>query len=201
VTPSTQEKAAKRANGILSREVKRKRGKRGKETKRFLGAITCQGVLCLYETIQSQCKRIYELQECCGIAHYVLQELKEGILAAGYDIVSFPSPEDPERLAHLMVPELSLAFVTTMPNQPMEKRPYRRIRMESMAEKELLKTNRAKLRFAYRIANELDEDGIQELKGAKAFHDEMEAIYHPFVNFAGVNKVTKSLIEEIEQLT
>lgn len=200
LTPMTQEKAAKRANGILSREIKRKKGKRGKEKRRFLGGITCEGLLCFYETAQNQCKKIYELQDSCGIADQMLRELKEGILAAGYDIIAFPSPEDATRLEHLIVPELSLGFVTTMPNRALEKRPYRRIRMESMADKEILKRNRAKLRFAYRISAELMEDGIQELKQAKAFHDEMEAIYHPFVNFAGVNKMTKALIEEIEQL-
>jgi hypothetical protein len=200
LTSMAKEKAAKRANGILSREIKGKRGKRGKETKRFIGGITCQGLLCLYETVQTQCKRIYELQDSCAIANLLLQELKEGILAAGYDIILFPAPEDPSRLEHLIVPELSLGFVTTRPNQVLEKRPYRRIRMESMADKEVLKRNRAKLRFAYRIANELTEDGIKELKQAKAIHDEMEAIYHPFVNFSGVNKMTKALIEEIEEL-
>lgn len=200
LTSLTLDRVSKRAHGILSREIKRKKGKRGKEKRRFLGGFTCQGQLCFYETVQDQCKRIYELQDSCGIANHMIRELREGILAAGYDIILYPSPEDPERFAHLMVPELSLAFLTTMPNQPLEKRPYRRIRMESMPDKELLKRNRSKLRFAYRISNELIEDGILELKQAKLLHDELEAIYHPFVNFSGVNKMTKSLIEEIEQL-
>lgn len=201
LTPMMVEKVTKRADGILSREIKRKKGKRGKEVKRFLGGITCQGLLCFYKTLESQCKRIYELQENCGVAHLLLQRLKESALDAGYDVMSFPSPEDPARLEHMMIPELSLAFITTMPNRALEKRPYRRIRMESMIDKEIFRVNRAKLRFAHRVANELMEDGMEALRQAKSFHDEMEAIYHPYVNFAGVNRVTKALIEEIEQLT
>jgi len=200
VTPSTLLKIEKRANGILSREVKRKKGKQGKVTQRFLGSITCQGIFCLYETVQSQCKRIYELQENGGLAHYLLSNLKEGILNAGYDVIAYPSPEDPTRLEHLMVPELSLAFVTTMPHKTLEKRPFRRIRLESMVDKDLLKSNKPKLRFANRIANDLIEDGIHELEKAKAWHDDLEALYHPYVDFTAVNKISKKLIEEIAQL-
>lgn len=200
LTPAANAKLTKRANGILSREVKRKKESRGTVKKRFLGAVTCQGNLCLYETIQCQCKRVYELQDTCGLASKMLQELQEGIIKAGYDIIAFPSPEDPSRLDHIMIPELSLAFVTTLPRQALEKRPYRRIRIESMADKEVVKTNRAKLRFAYRVADELVEDGIRELKKAKEMHDEMEELYHSYVDFAGVNTVTNAIIEEILQL-
>ena len=99
-----------------------------------------------------------------------------------------------------MVPELSLAFVTTWSHESLEKRPYRRIRMETMADKESLKENRSKLRFANRIAGELMDDGIRELQKAKAIHDEMEETYRPFVDFAGADRITKALIEEISSL-
>lgn len=199
-SPTALAKVSKRAKGILSREIRRKKGQKASVKKHFLGAITCQGLLCLYESVRCQCKRIYEIQDHGGLAHELLRELKDGIVEAGYDVTAFLSPEDPTRLEHLMVPELSLAFVSTLPHEPLEKRPYRRVRMETMADKESLKENRSKLRFANRIAGELMEDGIRELQKAKAIHDEMEETYRPFVDFAGADRMTKALIEEILSL-
>lgn len=200
VTDGVLAKIAKRAKGILSRELKKKKGEVGTVTQRFLDAITCQGVLCLYESIYNQCKRIYEIQDYGGTSHELLRELKNGIVEAGYDVTVFPSPEDPSRLSHLMVPELKLAFISKKGHESLEKRPYRRVRMETMVDKEEMKANRAKLRFSNRIASELLADGIAELQKAKKYHDEMESAYHPFVDFEGVNRVTKDLIKEISAL-
>ncbi len=199
-TPEVLAKVSKRTKGILSREVKRKKGLRGQVTQRFLGAVTCQGQLCLYESVESQCKRIYELQDNGGLAHEMLRELLDGILTAGYDVTAFLSPEDPTRLDHLMVPELSLAFLSSTGQRSPSKRPYRRVRMETMADRELWKANRSKLRFANRIAGELTEDGIRELEQAKLLHDDMEALFHHAVDFGRVDAITQDLLKEIQNL-
>jgi hypothetical protein len=197
LTATAIAKAEKRADGILSRELRKKAAGRGREIRRFLGGITCEGELSLYETVHRQCKRVYELQESCGLAPVMLGRIREGALAAGYDLVICPSVEDPEKLAHVLVPELSLAFVTTVSGGALEKRPYRRVRMDSIADRELLKEHRSKLRFANRMADELIRDGIRELRSAKNLHDEMEALYHPHVDFKGVDKLTGEITREI----
>ncbi len=199
-TAGAAAKIKKRVQGILSREVKRKKGQRGRVARRFLGGLTCQGHICLYGTMEAQYKRIYELQDFSGLGGQMLAELLGGIQAAGYDVIAWLSPEDPTVLEHLSVPELSLAFVTTRGSHSLEKRPFRRIRLESMAEGELLKEGRTRLRFSNRMAAELQKDGIRELQQAKELHDALEAIYHPFVDFAGVNKLTRALAEEIGKL-
>lgn len=200
LTPGAVSKVEKRVQGILSREVKRRKGEDGNIIHRLLGGLTCQGKLFLLETVHEKAKRVYELQESCGLAPLMLRMLEEGIVRAGYDVISSPAAEDPTKLEHLLVPELSLAFVTTMPGARLEKRPFRRIRMDSMAEKEVLQAARSKLRFAGRIADGLLEDGIEKLRQAKQIHDEMEALYHPHVDFHGIDKLTKSLLAEIRAL-
>lgn len=201
LTATAIAKAEKRADGILSRELRKKAAGRGKEVRRFLGGITCEGELTLIDTVYTQCKRVYELQESCGLAPVMLSHIRERALAVGYDLVVCPSGEDPEKLAHILIPELSLAFVTTVGGAALEKRPYRRVRMDSIADRELLKEHRSKLRFASRMADELMKDGIRELRGAKAFHDQMEALYHPHVDFKGVDKLTGELTREILSLS
>ena len=200
LTEAVGAKLAKRAAGILSREVKKKSAERGRIQRRFLGGLSCQGELCCYETAQNICGRIYELQDVWGLAAEMLSVLQEGVLAAGYAVISCLAPETPEKIAHLLIPELSLGFVTTKPARPLKAPPYRRIRMRSMADEQLLKQHKGKLRFLRRVAEELRQEGIAQLRHGKEIHDEMEAVYRPFVNFKGADKLTRGLIEEIRQL-
>lgn len=191
------EKFQKRIQGILTRECKGKKGKRGTPIYRFLGGLTCQGRVTLWDTAFLQCKKVYELRDGgSGLADQALDQLSEGILQAGYDPVLCLSPEDPERLAHILVPQLSLAFVTGEPEAPSQ-RPYRRIHLESLIQREAWKIHRNELRFAWRIADELTEDGLRELRHAKALHDEMEAVYHPHVDFSIVDQMVDQLAREI----
>ena len=60
--------------------------------------------------------------------------------------------------------------------------PFRRIRLDAMAEPE----GKARLRFQTRMAALLREEGVAALKDAKASHDKLEAVYNPYVDFDGV---------------
>ena len=100
MTEELEAKLAKRARGILSRELKpRKTGEAGAVKQRFLGAVTHKGVLTLYDTASAQCTRIYELSDRYGLAHPLLARLLSGAVLGGYDVVACPDPMAPERLA------------------------------------------------------------------------------------------------------
>ena len=75
LTDGLAEKLAKRARGILSRELPRRRGVTGQVRQRFLGAVTHMGQLCLFDTALVQCGRIYELSDSYGLAHELLIHL------------------------------------------------------------------------------------------------------------------------------
>ena len=53
LSPAVEARCAKRARGILSREIKKTGRQTGKASQRFLGAITCQGSLCLFDTVDA----------------------------------------------------------------------------------------------------------------------------------------------------
>ena len=150
LTPALEAKMAKRARGILSREVKKGDGEAGRAVQRFLGGVTWKGVLCQFETVDALCKRVYELADTYGLAHSMLTHLAAGALASGHDVIVCPSPLFPDRMEHLLIPSLSLAFVSASPSLPYPKRPYRRIRLDAMADAELLRRNKARLKFSRR---------------------------------------------------
>lgn len=200
LTPALEARMAKRVRGILSREIKREGDQAGRSVQRFLGAITWQGVLREYGTVEAQCGRVYELADTYGLAHTMLTCLAAGAMAAGHDVVACPDPLFPDRMAHLLIPSLSLAFVSTTPEQPWPRRPYRRIRLDAMADQELLRRNRSRLRFSRKVSAALLEEAVASLAQAKAMHDQLEELYNPHVDFEQVAARGDQIIQDFLDL-
>ncbi len=196
LTPALEARMAKRVRGILARECKKGGGQEGKAVQRFLGAVTWQGVRCEWETVEAQCEKVYELVDTYGLAHSMLTALAAGAMGAGYDVVACPDPIFPDRMAHLLIPALSLAFVTTDPRQSWPRRPYRRLRLDAMADREALRRDRGRLRFAGKVTAALLEEAVDSLAQAKAMHDQLEACYNPYVDFARGKTVGEEIIRD-----
>lgn len=105
----------------------------------------------------------------------------------------------PKRLEHLLIPELSLAFLSSSPSLPYEGEAYRKIRLETMLDSGLLKQNRSRLRTYRKMYLSLLEEMVHILADNKKIHDRLEEIYHPYVNFQAVSQIAKTLGEEIFQ--
>ena len=194
-TPQLEEKLSRRAAGILKREVRPRKGQTpGRVTQRFLGAVTHKGVITLYHTALAQCSRIYELADSHGLAHSMLTHLLAGVTAAGHDAVVCPDPMAPERMEHLLVPALGLAFLTVPPHSALSARPYRRIRLDAMPDSELLRQLRPRLRFSAKVCRSLVDEAVQALAQAKAMHDALEDVYHPHVDFARADEIAREII-------
>jgi len=192
---------SRRAKGILSRECKAKKGvPAGQVCQRFFNAVTHKGKLCLYHTALLQCQRIYELSDRYGLAHELLTPLLTGLTANGYDVVACPDPMAPERLAHLLVPELSLAFLSTAPDQELPALPYRRVRLDAMADEQLLRRSRPRLRFSQKVSAALVDEAVESLAQAKAMHDDLESLYNPYVDFERVDRLAQEIAKEILSL-
>ena len=120
LTDSLSQKLAKRAHGILAREIPRHKDELpGQVKQRFLGAVSHKGVLCLYDTALAQCGRIYALSDSYGLAHELLIHLLAGAVANGYDVVACPDPMSPDRLSHLLIPQLRLGFLSVVSACPL----------------------------------------------------------------------------------
>ncbi len=197
-TPQLEEKLSRRAAGILKREVHPRKGQTpGRVTQRFLSAVTHKGVVPLYHTALAQCSRIYELADSHGLAHSMLTHLLAGVTAAGHDVVVCPDPMAPERMEHLLVPALGLAFLTVPTDRSLPARPYRRIRLDAMPESELLRKLRPRLRFSSKVYRSLVEEAVQSLAQAKTMHDALEEVYHPYVDFTRTDAIAQNIISEL----
>lgn len=192
-----QQRLAKRAAGIISRELKKPPQGEGRADQRFLSAVTHKGAFTLWDTVSSQAERVYELSDNYGLAHHLLAPILTAALAAGHDAVACPDPLAPDRLAHLIFPGLSLAFVTSTQTDPWPRHAFRRLRLDAMADADAYRLNRPRLRFTRRVVSALLEEGIADLAQAKEAHDRLERLYNPYVDFDGVSETADHLAEEV----
>ncbi len=192
-----QQHLVKRAAGIISRELKRPAQGTGRASQRFISAVTHKGAFTLWDTVSSQADRVYELADSYGLAHHLLNPILTAALAAGHDTVACPDPMAPDRLAHLIFPGLSLAFVTSTQEDPWPHHAYRRLRLDAMTDAHAYRLNRPRLRFTKRVAAALLEEGISGLGQAKEAHDRLEQLYNPYVNFDGVSEAADRLADQV----
>ena len=191
-------KMQKRAAGILTREVPRKKGaSAGRVYQRFLSGMTCRGKLLLTDTVAALCPRLYHLCDRYGMAHELLSALLPGIQRGGYDVVACPSPMAPMRLEAVLVPKLGLGFLSCPGDTPLPVTPYRRVHIDAMLDPALLQENRGRLRLSTKIADQLEAAATGCLAQAKAMHDELESLYNPHVDFARVDRIAQEIIIQI----
>ncbi|MBE6996495.1 MAG: hypothetical protein E7429_07220, partial [Ruminococcaceae bacterium] len=176
------QRAERRVGGIIQRELRRRGGERGKTTRRFLGSITHKGSVWRYDSVDALCSRVYEFADSWELAGGAMSKLHRAAVEKGWDVIACAAPEEPDRIEHLLIPGLGLAFVTSRPGMEYVKRPYRRVRVDAMAGV----GEKGRLRFQSRMASVLREEGIEALKEAKTQHDRLEAVYNPYVDFDGV---------------
>ncbi len=172
----------RRVKGIIARELRGKGDQQGKTTRRFLGSITHKGCVWRFDSVDVLCPKVYEFADTWELAGSALNSLHAAAVEKGWDTIVCPSPEDLNRMEHLLIPGLGLAFVTSCPGMDYGKKPYRRIRLDTMTETE----GRSRLRFQTRMTALLREEAVDALKEAKRNHDALEAVYNPYVDFEGV---------------
>lgn len=191
-------KLLRRTDGIIGREIRGK-GRGEKDAFRFLGSLTCQGPVWRFDTVQSVCPKVYQLQDAYGLAVPMLQRIHAAASAHGFRAIVCPDPEHVDCIQHLLLPELELAFVTSREGMEYTGPAYRRVRLDAMVDAAHYKRYKARLRFSARVARALTEEGLDALREAKAAHDRLESVYHPHVDFEGVSRLTQEELARLER--
>lgn len=187
------ERFARRADGIAEREA-RPTGIRGRIHRRFIDGFTCDGFLTLRDTVSALAGRLYIIQDRLGLASGFFKALEDRLCERGYEIFSCMSPMQPEHVRHIIVPELSLAFVTSDDIAPFEEDAYRNIHISSCIDKDSLRKNRVKLRLFDRLRHELLQQAYGEFKTARSAHMEIEGIYRPYLDIAALQELNRRTV-------
>ncbi len=196
LSATSVEKLHSKARGIISREIRGKGS--GKATKhRFCSAISPKGYVSLFDGKDSEFEKTFVLEDSFGVGHFLLIPILKAAEESNFRCIACMNPLIPERLQHLIIPELSLSFITSTKEHPYTGARYRHLRLDSMIAAELTKAQRSRVSVLRKLKAELLGDACEILREAKAVHDEMEELYNPHINFEKLYAFAASLSEEI----
>ena len=197
ISEKTIDKVKNKARSAFSRELGsfRSLSAGGQVRRRFIRCISCKGELCLSDSVQELCKRIYLLDDRCGLADVYLREIGDIARERCVEVILCPSPLCPELLDAVLLPEYGLGFVSASAADI--KNPWRHVRLDALIPTESMKVHRPELKRAGKLYCALTAEGINWLKKAKEYHDLLEKAYNPHVDFKSLNAFCDSEIGRI----
>lgn len=185
-----EQTARRRARSLMGRELSGSgSGKRDRE--RFLSALTCRGEVFFDSTVTALCPRVCVLDNELGFAQVFLAECAAAARGRGYAAIICPDCLTPEKTRALLIPEAGLAVICADRRCRWTGETYRHIRLDALADPDVLRRVRPALRSAEKLRAALISQAEARLADAKALHDELERIYNPSVDFDGVYELAE----------
>lgn len=188
ITKTDQKGLYALTRGLLQELPKSEKG-HGQTREVFLHTFTPAGEITLTDTALSMCANCVALEDVCGMSTVLLERLHQHYLHAGYDCIVLLSPLFPGSMEGLLVPEADTAFVCC----------------EKPESEFSVKINLSRYyAFADSAAPLLEaardhcSQAVALLEQAKKLHDDIEAIYRPYVSFEGLDLLTQEYQKQIK---
>ena len=181
-------RAVKLASGLVKRYLPEKADKKPSEFVRFIGGITPEGVMSFSKTVTEFYDNVVVIEDKFGGASAeIMKYLRAAAKQRGYGVITLKSPFLPsEIIDHLLIPELSLAFVTEGEYIKFDT-DCRRIHARRFTDKKTAKKYRGRILFNRRVSRELLLGAVSALRSAKAEHDNLEKFYIEAMDFRAVS--------------
>ena len=172
---------------------------KGQKYSRFLSAITPRGIIFFEDSLRTLAEQIYMIEDEYGVcSNIILKTICNYAINAGYDVFCCGCPLLPEeKIDFLIIPDLSLAFVTSNSWHKLSFPKQNVINYQDFIDKELFEQIQDQLVFNQGIIKQIAEQSIKLQQQAMKSHDKMEEYYKPAVDFDEVNKVRQNLLKEI----
>ena len=194
--PDCGDRAPERAEAVLRALVDRIAppcDRPGALSRRFAGAVSCEGIVRDESSLEA-CRLIYVCEDGCGLASGALAAARDEALLRGQRVVELLSPLDGRSSEGVLLVELQTAFVRTAPQQGGLKKVALDRLCGSLDE---IKERRRQLRAARRERTRCTEAACGVLREAKALHDELEAVYRPYMDFPSLDAFTAREIARV----
>ena len=186
------------AEKLSKKYLPEKAKKSGSEFVRFIGGITPKGIVGFSKTVTDYCKSIVVIEDKLGgTSGDIIKYLRAAAIEKGYGIITLKNPFLPSELTdHIIIPELSLAFVTENEFISFDT-PVRRIHARRFTNKSALKKYRGRIQFNRKIGRQLLSGAISTLESAKKSHDKLEKYYIEAMDFNALSEFAIKAAEKI----
>ena len=178
--------------------IPKKQEKCAKEWVRFIGGITPKGVVAFKSTVEDFYKNVVVIDDKYGFcAGVIMNIVRDTAISRGYEIIALKNPFLPsEIIDHILIPQLSLAFVREYECINFDEK-YRRIHSRRFYDINVLRECRSRITFNRRVARELLLGAIETLSRAKMVHDRLEKYYIDAMDFKSMTLFTEKKVKEI----
>lgn len=172
-------------------------GGQGYEDIRLLSALTPQGLVFFRGTIEKVADTVVLLDDEYGAASRTLLYALRGLaLEKGHRMITCYCSMSPyDKIDHLLLPELRLAFVTSNSYHTVQANGQRTVHCVRFCSREGLAKRRARLRFNKKAVGELLSQAQAVLQEARTCHDRLEAFYTEAVDFSVLDRAYEYILQ------
>ena len=174
------------------------KNRRSKILKRFLSAISPDGMHTLSETFEILGKNIILLEDRWMIASPFLSHIDRQLSKRGIDHINSYHPLlGKETLQHIIIPQADLSIVSKDGyfDFPIEEdRIIKKIHIHSILDKTVLDWNKNKFTFIKKLQKEILSLAIEKLAEAKEIHLQIEKEYALGTNFKATEHLRQNII-------
>ncbi|HHW46886.1 MAG TPA: hypothetical protein GXX17_08295 [Clostridiales bacterium] len=191
-------KASRFAHNLAKRLIPRSKINKPHEWKRFLSSITPLGLVYFRSTLDKLCDEIIVISDEHGAAAKILMStIRKHALDMGYEIYTCLCSLLPEqKIEHIIIPELSIAFCNTNRYIQYEECD-RRIHARRFTDAALIRQKKQRLTFNRRAIKELLEGSAELFAEAKKYDDEIDKYYNKAWNLEKMAEISNRIIEHI----
>jgi Cdc6-like AAA superfamily ATPase len=163
----------------------------------FATAFTPNGIVTFVDTLYAGYENVFILKGGPGTYKTnVLDFLSKEALKRGFSVEIFNDPLIPERIEHVLIPDLSLALLTS---NEINNRGFKgtEINMSDFQNSYTLNKNIPEMKDSIDNFYTLLNKGLKLISSAKVLHDNMEKYYVPNMDFQKVNATVESVINKL----
>ncbi len=165
---------------------------RGQIHRRFLSGITPQGTVFYDHTVTALADKVYLIRDPYrAAAPIIIRKLAEAASAAGLTAYLCFCPLRPHVCEHLILPELSLAFVTDNEAHGWREEGAAIIRCSRFYRREAVAVFGKAAQSDCHVAAAWVRAACRRLEGIKKLHDELEQFYVPAMDFSAVDRLAR----------
>lgn len=198
-----REKAKRYAMRLANRLVpERKDRVRGKLNKRFLSAITPDGIVVQYDSVVALSEKIVTIKdEFSAVAPFIADYVGEYALNMGYDVYKCYCPLFPLfKVEHIIIPELKVAVFTENSYHLSIDDYGNKTHATRFFDKEAYDRNKEKLMFRKKAKKELIEEAVRKMSLALDIHDRLEEYYIKATDFEKINEISEKILKEADSM-
>ena len=171
----------------------------GNERHIFATAFTPNGIITFAEDLVADFKQKFILKGGPGLNKTtILKELGNVTKKKGYFVEYLHDPFNPERIEHILIPEISTAIVT---ENEISKCSFngKTYNIEDFCNSSILKKNKEEIDYSENIFYEMTNKALELISNAHKIHDDLEAYYISSLDFNMLDDIYKDTINKLER--